>query len=114
MRDCWRRCVAQLLGMEAEQVPDFVNDDPEYWLPDTNEWLEGFGKQLVVLVSMKEQQTVQMAKLVESKAAHIAVGIMADGHAHAVVVGADGQVWDPMANGSKLQLVNAMYWVVDG
>lgn len=114
MRDCWRRCLAHLMTMPWELVPDFVNDDPEYWLSETNEWLKDRGKQLLVLVSIDGSQNVQVTDYVSTSRAHVQVGMTAAGVHHAVVCGEDGTIWDPLPAGGELLTITAMYWVVDG
>lgn len=37
--DCMRTCVASLLNLEPEDVPHFLHDNSDEWLPRLNAWL---------------------------------------------------------------------------
>ena len=116
MRDCWSRCVARLLGVEA--VPDFVNDKEESWLEDTARWLqEAHGLQLVGLLPICRAQgaaSLSIEKLATPNAPYIAVGTTTSGNVHAVVVDADGGMWDPDEQQPEdLERVLTVYWIVE-
>lgn len=37
--DCWRACIATILGLASEDVPHFVQDSEDLWLEATVDWL---------------------------------------------------------------------------
>lgn len=117
MRDCWRRCIARVLGIEASDVPDFVGEDPNAWLANTGMWLHDRGRDLIALVPVQDGLDTDVTALADCKAfPAIACKVSEDGAVHAVVIEGSGSVWDPapdcegMAQGTTI----SMYWVTGG
>lgn len=111
VNDCWRRCIARLAGVDWELVPNFVVDDPAYWLADTCEWLDTRGLTLLAMVSVKDGTQLDVSPHVLPVPPYIAVGLTETGTYHAVVFDADGTQWDPHG-GPGVLTVLGMYWVV--
>lgn len=84
--DCWRACIASVLGLSTDEVPDFVGNAEHIpgnpWLQDTTAWLRARG---LGLMRIKDGVAYCYGD---------AMMIASDG-AHAVVM-VDGEVWhDP-------------------
>lgn len=46
--DCWRACIASVIGCPTAEVPHFVRDHGAEWFEATNAWLaERFGETVV-------------------------------------------------------------------
>jgi hypothetical protein len=62
--DCWRACIASLLELLPQQVPDFVNNSNRHWLTNTKRWLRNRGKRLIHLCDHRKPyiQIVQAEK----------------------------------------------------
>lgn len=114
MTDCWRRCIARLADVPHELVPNFVAEDPEFWLADTAGWLQAMGLQLVAMVSVADGAGIEVLKHAQPIGRHIEVGTIEGGTFHAVVREVDGSVWDPMPSSTGLVTVLGLYWVVNG
>lgn len=41
--DCWRACIATILGLPRDTVPHFIQDHGDEWLEATEEWLVANG-----------------------------------------------------------------------
>ena len=113
MRTCWQRCIADLSGVRLDLVPDFVGEDPTYWLANTGQWLSGHGWNMVCMVSVETGgPAIELAKLATAHHNRIEVGTTASGAYHAVVRQADGTVWDPQPSCGQLVTIMGIYWLV--
>ncbi len=95
--DCWRCCIATILGLAAEDVPNFVESDD--WWEATAMWLAGRGKSLVLVAADPNQGWA----LCKGPGLFIASGKSPRGYfLHSVVFGAGGMVHDPHPSGAGI------------
>jgi len=95
--DCWRCCIATILGLRAEDVPNFVEE--ENWWDAATAWLAERGKSMVYVSAHPDEGWAQCV----GGALFIASGKSPRGDfKHAVVWGAGGVVHDPHPSGDGL------------
>lgn len=118
MHDCWRQCIARLVGIDIELVPDFVAESELYWLDSTSAWLADRGLRIVAMAAIRtgtEAGTpMDVANICQPRPPYIAVGATEAWESHAVVFDADGSLWEPAEGGTGLLAVYALYWVLSG
>ena len=114
MADCWRQCLAHVLQLQPMLVPDFVGVDPDSWLVDTAEWLDGRGLRLVAMVTVAHgpnEAQFDISDLVQPIGAHIVAGLTDVGSIHAIVRTPAQPDFDPDPFGGSMQTVMGMYWI---
>lgn len=112
MSDCWRRCLAKVLGIEVEEVPDFVAKDPVYWLANTGQWLHGRGRQLAAMVPVCETEAMDLASLAVPLVTCIMVVQTQSMSCHAVVMEGGAIEWDPAGRHEPHLAILGLYWVI--
>ena len=105
--DCFRACVASILEMDLDQVPNFVGMHPQEWFHALEEWLRHFGLGALYVRADEEFKTfappgfsVLSVDLKDSDVGHC-------------VVAKDGKIaWDPSPNRATNKVVNLRSWIV--
>lgn len=114
--DCWRCCVAAIVGLPAEQVPHFLENeikDPSRSMDaDTQEWLNQRGLMMV------EASVFRFHRWASSRfrlPAVIAAGPSPRskkmGEHHAVIMREDKLLYDPHPSGTGLTYVSERYLI---
>jgi hypothetical protein len=109
--DCWRQCIAHVMGMDSKHVPDFVAQFGSGWVEGTNSWLNVHGAALVGMIAVDARRCVDIGFIKSCPVQMILVGPCGSQH-HAVVKEADGTFYDPMPRGRGLAAVRGAYFVV--
>lgn len=104
--DCLRCCLATVLGLPYEDVPDFVNEYPGQWADEMSRWLAARG------LSMVRVQATGDGELLHSIYAGpssfwIASGQSERGRNHAVVYRGAEPYHDPHASRAYLETITA-------
>lgn len=114
--DCWRCCVAAIIGLPAEQVPHFLEQeikDPSRAMDaDTQEWLNARGFQMV---EAREFRFHRWASSRYQLPAIIAAGPSPRskkmGDHHAVIMRAEKLLYDPHPSEAGLTYVSERYLI---
>ena len=103
--DCWRACIATILGLPGSVVPHFVRDHGDEWLEATEDWLVANGHPRLYYFPTRFPITDLLRPFV------ILVGPSPRGVAHAVVADADTgeMVHDPHPSRDGLVSRSAVY-----
>lgn len=115
--DCWRCCVAGILGLPYEEVPDFINErNPASdvgWLLDCGRWLAERNVVLVVLgaVNFEGYDATGHA---ETLGYTILCGYTDRSTEKHATIGKWGQVWhDPHPDREGLGQITECYWLAE-
>lgn len=122
--DCWRCCVAAVLGLPAEEVPHFVmtadgkhnhNDDA-----DTQRWLNGRGLQMCLVSSYGGREALRYPcwhEDVEKFPPPVVIAVgptvrsKSRGHYHAVVMRGNELLYDPHPSEAGITAVVEQYLI---
>lgn len=123
--DCWRCCIAAVLGLPAEQVPHFMRKDDGTRNfndePDTQRWLNDRGYQLVGVRSIGGREVVRYPCYHEDADQFptpvvISVGptnrSKGRGSNHAVVAQSDKVLYDPHPSEAGLTAVIEQFLII--
>jgi len=101
--DCFRTCVAIMLGLDAEEVPHFVHADNPLWLDDCRDWLAGRGLKYIQIVYTGELEDVlRCVSLGTDELPYMLTGQSRNGTNHCVVCQGAEIVCDPAIDNSGI------------
>lgn len=106
--DCFAACVASILELPLEEVPNFCESD--YWHKDVNEWLAERG--LALLTINDGAWKLCDWPMDWDTTWVIGSGLGARGHRHSVVYQGDRMVHDPYPDGDGVVLDQVDVFVV--
>lgn len=107
--NCMAACVASLLELSLEDVPDFR---PDTWWLTLVEWLRARGLDaFYVEIPHERAREVQPSAYVSPGTYYIGGGLTARGTGHVCVYFADRMVHDPLPGGRGLDLVDSYLFI---
>jgi hypothetical protein len=110
--DCMRACLASILDLPLDDVPDFVNEgDPAFWFGRAQSWLRPQGKRMVWV-----DPSIAPFVNVDEAVLHIKVGFanrasIALNETHAVVGLGETIVHDPHPSRAGLAEVREFFFL---
>jgi len=99
--DCLRACVASVLDLPSDEVPDFVGEHGPRWFTALQTWLGHLGKHVAYISTASSLSSI--ATVYPYDLFWIAVGDGPRGRRHAVVCQSNRVVHDPHPSRSGLQ-----------
>ena len=103
--NCFAACIASILEVSLNDVPDFVGIHDDYYLDETNAWLEQHGYVMYFVVV-----TDDMKVCMGSNQHYILCG-QCNGIGHAVVANLSGVVHDPRVDAENKPPIQP--WITD-
>jgi len=104
--NCYQACLASLLELPLEQVPDFCNEFRSTWLMEVQIWLGGLYDLGLLHVAPADTQVIP------PNTYHIITGMSDRGRMHSVIGKDRKMVFDPHPNGTGLIKVEVFEFLV--
>ena len=109
---CFAACVASLLEMEIDKVPNFHADHGENWPAAFKTWLAQHGLIPLVVVIPMDATDDLLAHLMVNGATCIAGGVTTTGSHHACIYRGCNLIHDPFPDGEGLEVIEDMTFLV--
>lgn len=109
--NCFAACVASLLELPLERVPNFHGMYGENWLSPFTRWLKDFGL-WPALASVLDSDRDAQNHLLNDSATAIAGGCTKFGFSHACLYQGKRLIWDPFPSGIGLEIIHDLTFLI--
>ena len=115
--DCARTCMAMILGLDRDSIPNFGvhYDDNAAWCKAVDDFLRplGLSEVGIPIQASSWQEAASFIQRLNPGIPFVLGGISLTGVVHAVVISPDGQMYDPSINSSGIvkECEDGYYWV---
>ena len=115
--DCARTCMAMILGLDRDSIPNFGvhYDDNAAWGKAVDDFLRplGLSEVAIPVQASSWQEAASFIQRLNQGIPFVLGGISLTGVRHAVVISPDGQMYDPSINSSGIvkECEDGYYWI---